>query len=120
MRDIDLSVSSAAHLSRIAACAEAVEVPAFAHLKVDTGLHRNGACPADWPQLAEAAAEFERRGLVHVRGIWSHLIHPDDPGHPATAVQVRAFETAVRQARRAGLVPLEKSSLLVKRHVCTR
>ena len=105
MRDVDLSVSTTAHLTRIAASAEAVGVPAFVHLKVDTGLHRNGACPADWPQLAQTAAEMEQRGLIHVRGVWSHLVHPDDPGHPFTAVQVQVFETAVRQAREAGLRP---------------
>ncbi|MFI8105391.1 alanine racemase [Streptomyces sp. NPDC086023] len=102
---IDLSVASVAHLRAIAACADTVGTVAAVHLKVDTGLHRNGACLADWPRLVEAAAELEQHGLVRVRGLWSHLIHPDDPAHPATATQVRAFETAADQARAAGLRP---------------
>ncbi|MEV6681697.1 alanine racemase [Streptomyces erythrochromogenes] len=104
-QEIDLSVASLAHLRAVAACADTAGSAAGVHLKVDTGLHRNGACPADWPRLVEAAAELERHGLVRVRGLWSHLIHPDDPAHPDTAAQVRAFETAADQARAAGLRP---------------
>ncbi|MFK0222923.1 alanine racemase [Streptomyces vinaceus] len=102
---VDLSVSSVTHLRAIAACADTVGAGAVVHLKVDTGLHRNGACAADLPRLLEAAAELQQRGLVHVRGLWSHLIHPDDPAHPATASQIRAFNTATERARAAGLEP---------------
>ncbi|MFE3760578.1 alanine racemase [Streptomyces sp. NPDC059104] len=102
---VDLSVGSLAHLEGVAACAAAAGTVAVVHLKVDTGLHRNGVCPAHWPRLVEAAAALEERGLVRVRGVWSHLIHPDDPGHPATADQVRVFEAAAERARAAGLRP---------------
>jgi alanine racemase len=101
--DIDLSVSSLAHLDGIAACAQRLRGTAEIHLKADTGLHRNGSGPAEWPALVEAAAQLEREGLVHVRGIWSHLVHPDDPNHPTTDRQVEAFDTAVRQAEAVGL-----------------
>ncbi|MFD7064644.1 alanine racemase [Streptomyces sp. NPDC059906] len=104
-RDVDLSASSPAHLAGIAACAEKAGVPGVVHLKVDTGLERNGAGFADWPQLLESAADFERRGLLRVRGVWSHLVHPDDPRHASVPGQIEAFETAVSQARTAGLRP---------------
>ena len=48
-------------------------VPVQVHLKIDTGLHRNGATEAEWPGLLDAAVAAERSGLVRVRGIWSHL-----------------------------------------------
>lgn len=104
-QDVDLSAASLPHLAGIAACAEKAGIPGAVHLKVDTGLGRNGAGPVDWPRLLEAAAEFERRGLLRVRGVWSHLVHPDDPRHPSVAGQVDAFEAAVSQARAAGLRP---------------
>ncbi|MFD7084581.1 alanine racemase [Streptomyces sp. NPDC059918] len=104
-RQVDVSVSCRAHLEEVAAGARAAGVRAGVHLKVDTGLRRGGAEPADWARLAEAAAVHERRGTLHVRGVWSHLIHPDDPGHRATAAQIRTFETAVNEARSAGLDP---------------
>jgi alanine racemase len=103
LADIDLSVSSEAHLDGIAGCAERLGRTAQIHLKVDTGLHRNGASPAQWPALLEAAARLEQAGSVHVRGIWSHLVHPEEPEHPTTVRQLDAFDEAIRQAEEAGL-----------------
>jgi alanine racemase len=101
--DVDLTVSSQAQLDAIAACAERLGRTAQVHLKVDTGLHRNGAPLALWPALVQAAARLEEQGAVHVRGIWSHLVHPEEPEHPTTERQLDAFDTAVRQAAEAGL-----------------
>ncbi|AXI77760.1 alanine racemase [Peterkaempfera bronchialis] len=103
--EVDLAVPSLAHLAGLAASAERAGLPAAVHLKVDTGLHRGGASPADWPLLVEAARTFERQGLLRVRGLWSHLVHADRPDHPGTDEQIRAFEAAVALAHRAGLRP---------------
>ncbi|MFJ1705879.1 alanine racemase [Kitasatospora sp. NPDC088346] len=101
---VDLAVSSPVHLAGIAACAARGGVAARVHLKADTGLRRNGAAPADWPALVRHARALETRGLLAVRGLWSHLVSPDGPG-PGTAAQVAAFERAVATARDAGLRP---------------
>jgi alanine racemase len=101
--DVDLTVSTEAQLDEIAACAKRIGRTAEIHLKVDTGLHRNGAAPAQWPALVEAAARLEREGALHVRGIWSHLVHPDQPEHPTTTRQLDLFDAAVRHAEDAGL-----------------
>ena len=101
--DIDLSASSLAHLTGIAACADGMGILAAVHLKVDTGLHRNGSSFAEWPALIRAAVRFEEQGLVRIRGIWSHLAFSDDPTHPTTGRQIELFDTAVRQAEEAGL-----------------
>ena len=101
--DIDLSASSLAHLTGIAACAERMGILAAVHLKVDTGLHRNGSSLAEWPALIRAAVQFEEQGLVRIRGLWSHLAFSDDPTHPTTGRQIELFDTAVRQAEEAGL-----------------
>ena len=45
--DVDVSAQSIDQLSRLAAAAATVERPAQVHLKIDTGLSRNGASPAE-------------------------------------------------------------------------
>lgn len=105
---IDLSVSSYLHLAGVAAWAARTGLTARVHLKVDTGLRRNGAAPRDWAALVRAARAFELRGTVRVRGIWSHLVDSDGSMGSApscTARQVRDFEEAVAFARTAGLRP---------------
>ena len=104
--DIDLSVSSRADLDRILAAAERAGRPARVHLKIDTGLSRSGCPPTAWPELTALAAEAERAGRISVIGMWSHLACADDPGHPATDLQAKRFDTAWHQAREAGLRPL--------------
>ncbi|CAN5575995.1 alanine racemase [soil metagenome] len=69
--DIDLGVSALWQVDAI--CAVARTKPGRVHLKVDTGLHRNGANPEDWPALVSAALDAERQGKLEIVGLWSHL-----------------------------------------------
>jgi alanine racemase len=101
--DVDLPVSTPEQLAGIAACAERVGRTAQVHLKVDTGLHRNGASLADWPALTEAAARFEEQGLIHVRALWSHMVRTLEPQHPVSLAQFDAFDEAIAVAAGAGL-----------------
>ncbi|WP_040919512.1 alanine racemase [Saccharomonospora glauca] len=101
--DIDVSVSSTRELARIASAAAEVGRRARIHLKIDTGLSRNG-CPAElWPELVKAAAA---EGNVEVVGMWSHLACADEPGHPSIDAQAKRFATAYDVMRDAGLSPL--------------
>ena len=102
---IDLSVSSEAHLQTVAVSARRTQRRAAIHLKIDTGLRRNGSTEDCWPALVASAARLQASGIVHVRGIWSHLIYPDSPCHQSTAIQLEAFDHAVHVARVAGLAP---------------
>jgi alanine racemase len=104
--DVDLSVASLEHLAGIAACAERAGTPAAVHLKIDTGLSRNGSPAEDWPDLVAMARGFERAGLVTVRGVWSHLASADRPGDPSVPAQLRRYEEALALARAAGLDPV--------------
>lgn len=103
--DVDVSASSAEEVSRLVAAAAVTERVARVHLKVDTGLTRNGAPEPAWDELFAAAAEAEGAGAVEPVGLWSHLAAADEPGHPATAHQLAAFDRAYAAARRAGLEP---------------
>jgi len=100
--DIDLGVSSAAQVRAIAAAGVAAGRPAGVHLKIDTGLSRNGVAPAHWAEVTALAAALEGRGDLRVRGVFSHLANtsPD-----ADADQLAEFERALAIAAEHGLAP---------------
>jgi alanine racemase len=103
---VDLTVSSRWALDVVTAAARQVGTPARVHLKIDTGLSRNGCYVADWPDLVEAAAKAQAGAEIEVIGIWSHFACADEPGHPTIGRQVRAFHDALDVAGRGGITPL--------------
>ncbi|PXY17208.1 alanine racemase [Prauserella sp. PE36] len=102
-RDVDLSVSSLAELERVAAAAARAGKPARVHLKIDTGLSRNGCPPYAWPDLVKAAADDPG---IEVVAMWSHLACADEPGHPSIDAQAERFADAHAITRGVGLDPL--------------
>jgi alanine racemase len=100
--DIDLSVSALWCLAEVADAARALGRTARIHLKVDTGLGRNGAFGDDWQVLVNAARSLEAEGVVRIVGVWSHFVNSDEPTHPTVKVQLDCFEQAVRDAEAAG------------------
>lgn len=74
-------------------------LPRRVHLKIDTGMHRMGADPADLAPVADALA---RTGAVRLEGVWTHLAVADDPGDGFTSVQLSRFETALAELDRLG------------------
>lgn len=64
--------------------------PLSVHLKVDTGMHRVGCAPDEALALAEAVAA---RAELVLGGVCTHFAVADDPTHPSTRQQIRAFET---------------------------
>lgn len=101
-RDIDLGVSSIEQLQAMADAAASVGRLANVHLKLDTGLSRNGIAEADWNVVVARAAELERDGRVHVRGLFSHL---SNTSPEEDAAQLEAFLRGVAEAEAAGLSP---------------
>ncbi len=98
---IQLVVSSVRHLVAVAAVAsEGPGGSARIHLKIDTGLGRNGATPADFADLAAAAL---RTRSVEVVGLMSHLANADLPDDGSVREQIEQFSsTADRLQRSAG------------------
>ncbi|GAB3129238.1 alanine racemase [Tsukamurella serpentis] len=105
--DVRLGVSSPRQLAGIAAAARIVGRPATVHVKVDTGLNRNGVAPDEWATTRDALVEAERAGLVRVQGIFTHLAHGDEPAHPFLDVQRDALTALVADARAHGLDPAQ-------------
>ena len=100
--DVDLSVASGWALQEVVAAARAAGRTARVHLKVDTGLGRNGLVGPQLPEVLAAALAAEAEGAVRVVGVWSHLAFADDPGHPTVAAQARVFTEAVALVEAAG------------------
>lgn len=117
---VQLVVYSQAHLDAVLAVAgSAPGGVASIHLKIDTGLGRGGAVPADFEELARAAAaarspagtgqpaDAERLGgtggQVQVVGLMSHLACADEPGAESVPAQIVAFEAGCAVAAAAGL-----------------
>ena len=103
--DIDLGCSGW-ELPLIALAAQQQQKTARIHLKIDTGLGRNGSTPTEWAELVARARQAEASGSVTVVGIFSHLAVADEPDRVETDEQVAAFTTAVAVAQEAGLSPM--------------
>lgn len=103
--DVDVSAHTAAQVRAIAESARSLGRRARVHLKVDTGMSRGGASPADWPAVLTEAVLAERDGSLTVAGIFSHLACADQPDHPTNDAQEQVFRDAVAAAEELGLRP---------------
>jgi alanine racemase len=103
--DVDVAVAAPWAVDEVGAGAREAGRTARVHLKVDTGLSRNGVVPADLPDVARRLAALEASGEVRVVGVFSHLASADVPGDPSIGRQAEAFDDAVRVVERAGLKP---------------
>jgi alanine racemase len=95
---VDLGISTMLQLEQIAAAATAHGV-ARLHLKIDTGLHRNGADVADWPAFVSRALDLQDQGLVEVVGVWTHIAEASEDEDSAA---IRRFQEAIDIAQGLG------------------
>jgi len=97
---IELGLANADHLERVAAAAQITGRLARVHLKIDTGLSRNGATIEEWPSLLRQANALVAEGFIQVVGVFSHL---SSTGEAEDLAQISRFDAAVEMAREAGL-----------------
>ncbi|GIM92706.1 alanine racemase [Paractinoplanes toevensis] len=102
---IDLSASSLQLVEELVTAARRAERTARVHLKLDTGLARAGATPAEWPAVLEAAAKAQADGDIEVVGVWSHFVYADVLGHETTDRQLAEFADGLAVAERFGITP---------------
>lgn len=98
---IELGISSYDQLQRAAAAASA-DRPVAVHLKLETGLSRNGIPPQDYRMVFAEAARLERIGRLRVIALFSHLSNASADDDRAA---LRAFEDGVAVAASVGLAP---------------
>jgi len=100
--DLDLGIGDAELLEELVDAAHAAGSTVRVHLKIDTGLHRNGVRPEAWPAFVRRAAQLQVDGVIDVVGVWSHIAEASD----AEDDEARAvFEAALREAGAAGIQP---------------
>lgn len=98
---IELGISSLDQLQKAAAAASG-DRPAAVHLKLETGLSRNGIPPEDYRVVFAEAARLERIGRLRVVALFSHLSNASADQDRAA---LRAFEDGVGGAASLGLAP---------------
>jgi len=97
--DIQIGLSSGQGLEQVSKAANQVKGVAKVHLKVDTGLGRNGAAIANWPEVITKAVDLESQGLIKLVGVFSHLSGTSEKDD---AEQLKVFEEAVATAKGLG------------------
>ena len=98
---IELGISSFDQLQQASAAAS-VDRPVGVHLKLETGLGRNGVAPADYGVVFAEAARLERIGKLRVIGLFSHLSNTSAEDDRAA---LRVFLDAAGSAAALGLAP---------------
>lgn len=79
------------------------------HLKLDTGMHRQGFLPPRWEEVLRLVRTCGRR--VELEGIYTHFAAAKDPGRrDYTEQQIEEFERAVDYFREAGLRPIRHAN----------
>jgi alanine racemase len=97
---LTLGISHLWQLDELEYCV--IDSPVAVHIKIDTGLHRNGCLLENLPALVTRAKDMEERGLITVEGIWSHLA---DTSIEEDRKSLGRFHQAVAIATGAGLTP---------------
>ncbi len=91
-------------IAAFAAAARATGTPVGVHVKVDTGMHRVGAAPADLPAIVDAVV---REPMLQLEGVWTHLpvadgVQTDDRAY--TDGQLDLFDRLVADLAADGIV----------------
>ncbi len=96
---IELTIST---FEALAALKKLRRSPSF-HLKIDTGMHRQGFLLAE----VDRALSFIKKYCLPITGIYTHFAHAKDPRHAAfTRVQFNEFKKALAVAKKAGFTSL--------------
>lgn len=72
------------------------------HVKIDSGMHRQGVSPGEAGDFARFLASLE--GLV-IEGAYSHLAEADNPDTAFTLRQIAEFRRALDEMKSAGVEP---------------
>jgi alanine racemase len=94
------------------AAASSAGVPLTVHLKVDTGMHRVGAAPAD---VVDLVALIAASSTLQLGSVWTHLATADEPagdaGGALAARQLDCFDRVLAELAGAGIeVPLRHAA----------
>lgn len=107
--DVDLSVSSSRELQEIAIAARGLGKCANVHVKIDTGLNRNGLPVGELGSVIAELITLIEEEVIDVRGVWSHLASADhmDPviAYESVSAQRTVFMLALADFASVGIEP---------------
>lgn len=108
LRDIAFGVMSMEELRRLVGADRGPRRrPVTIHLKIDTGMHRQGILPEE---LGEALGLIARTQAVVLQGAYSHLADADAPESALTETQIRRWNATARTikawAAKEGMPPI--------------
>ena len=102
---VDVAVGSPEMLQLVTEAAREADRRARVHLKIDTGMGRNGVLP--W-QVREMGAAIRDDDFLQLTAAWTHLTSADDPEDPATDQQAELFDSACAALEdEVGPIPLQ-------------
>jgi len=78
------------------------------HIKVDTGMHRQGFLPDDIAAVIETLKKLD--GKIVICGLYTHFAVADEPENNYTSGQIAVFEKWQKSFRDAGFSPLVHAS----------
>jgi alanine racemase len=99
---LTVTVYSSGGIDAVARASRHAGVTTRVHLKVDTGMNRVGARPADVVGLAK---EIVARPELEFEALWTHCAVADEPGNHFTDRQLDRFDAIVAELDAAGLRP---------------
>lgn len=96
-KDIDLGISTFSQLEKVKLAATKLNKKANLHLKIDTGLNRNGVSLTDLPKFLEAIRESSS---INLAAIMSHFTFPDDPASEVNHQQIATFKEIIKSFKK--------------------
>ncbi|MES2135275.1 MAG: alanine racemase [Patescibacteria group bacterium] len=103
--DIRVAVSSITQLHQLKK--EIYKRPVKIHIKVDTGLHRQGFTLSDLGAVREFLKWNKKTKRVIVEGLFTHFAQGKDPLHPGyTKKQLKEFDVWVQEFHALGIHPI--------------
>ncbi|MES2014296.1 MAG: alanine racemase [Patescibacteria group bacterium] len=104
-KDIRVAVSSITQLHQLKK--ETFKQPLKIHIKVDTGLHRQGFTLSDLDEVREFLKWNQKTKRVVIEGLFTHFAQGKDPRSPAyTKKQLVEFHTWIREFHMLGIFPI--------------
>jgi len=90
------------YIDALGAAATRAGIVQRVHLKVDTGMHRVGAHPAEALALAR---RIDLHPALELEGVMTHLAVADEPDDPFTDAQLDALDAVMAELRAEGIDP---------------
>lgn len=85
--------------------------PLYVHIKVDTGMHRQGFQFEEMPRLLEQFSTIDKKTPVIVQGLYTHFAEAKNPrSSDNTKRQIAEFNTWIKAFHEAGLKPVIHAS----------